>query len=39
MNFILEGDLYSNMDSYALDLLKKMLISDPKYRITASKAL
>jgi hypothetical protein len=39
MNFVLEGELYNNMDSSALDLLKKMLISNPKHRITASKAL
>jgi serine/threonine protein kinase len=39
MNFTLEGELYSNIDPAAMDLLRKMLLANPKDRITASLAL
>lgn len=35
MNFKLEGDNYNFVDVDALDLLKKMLVSNPKKRVTA----
>lgn len=39
MNIRLEGDRYSNLDPRALELLKKMLSTNPKERITAAEAL
>jgi serine/threonine protein kinase len=39
MKINLEGDRYAGIDKDAMDLLKKMLLADPKQRLTASEAL
>jgi len=39
MNFKLEGERYNQIDALAMDLLRKMLVADPKQRITANLAL
>lgn len=39
MKINFEGERYSNLNSEALELLKKMLVANPKQRITAKEAL
>ena len=39
MNIKLEGERYSNVDPQAMNLLRKMLLSNPKERVSAEEAL
>lgn len=39
MKISFEGERYSNLNPEALELLKKMLVANPKQRITANEAL
>lgn len=39
MNINLDDEKYSNLEPEALNLLKKMLVSNPSERITATQAL
>lgn len=39
MNIKLEGERYSNIDPQAMNLLKKMLLSNPNERVSAEEAL
>jgi serine/threonine protein kinase len=39
MKIDFSAEVYNNLENSALDLLKKMLVANPKERITASSAL
>ena len=39
MKFSLTGEAYKDIDPAAIDLLKSMLLGNPKDRVTASSAL
>jgi hypothetical protein len=39
MEFDLDSQKYNSIDNKAMELLKKMLLEDPKQRISASQAM